>query len=371
MKVLCMPLQYHQAQDGLLTAPFASWRFAFMAAAALALIGCATTRIDDDPETWPKAAIESASVMPDPGKITIEAVNRRTRVVVIPPTESSTARGMGLPDTASSALETMLSREGGVEIVDRKLATRLEDELKLIELRPNTTGAAYGGPDVADFAVTVSLGAAMWQSVYAQEQSFMDKGKKVVTRPAGHAYSTKSNITVRVYELPSMRLVFQQAEEGQMSAVGQPSPITAASATGLLRQATEDAVTDLKGRLLTELGPKGYILERRSKDKKTAFKALVSRQTGAKQGDSVEIFSIRRSQIELAGVKRETLEPLRIAQGKVSNVVGNETSWIIVSDEKESAQIRSGDIVRVRLNNDPNVPKVLRNPFKAIEGLFK
>ena len=336
-----------------------AWRWAGLLTCVSLLGGCATTVVPD-PTSWPVARIEKAQYMPSDEVLSDpNAINRRTRVIVMQARDSPSYRGQGLETHASSGLESLLGRQGGVEIVDRSLGDRLDNELKLIEVR-GTASSGYSGPSVADYAVTVQLGPSSFNSRYAQAVLIPQKDKPPITLiPAGFVNSAKAAMTVRLYELPSLRVVLQEGIEGSVSQSGQPVQINYTQGLNLVRDAITDAIGDVRGKLLTELSPRGYIVDRRSKDKKSIFRALISRQTGAKQGDVVEVFNVRQNVIELGTVRRTSFEEVKVATGRVTNNVNNEFSWIIIEDEKQAAAVKQGDVVRVRHGNDFKIPTSL------------
>jgi hypothetical protein len=341
---------------------------AWLAGSLLVLGGCATTQVDD-PGSWPAVPIQKAQFMPSDEVLSDpNAINRRTRVIVMQARDSASFRGQGLAEHASSGLEALLGSQGGVEVIDRKLGDKLDSELKLIEVR-GTSAQGYSGPAVADYAVTVELGPSNFSSPFAEAVLLPQKDKPpIVLSPRGFVHTGKAAMTVRLYELPSMRLVLQEGLEGSITKNGQPIPLQGSQGLAFVRDAITDAIGDVKGKLLTELSPRGYIVDRRSKDKKSIFRALISRQTGAKQGDVVEIFSLRQNVIEIGSVRRTTSEEVRVATGRVTNNINNDFSWIIIDDEKQAAQVRQGDVVRVRHRNDI---LNLNNPVKSLTNLFK
>lgn len=309
------------------------------AMAVLAGAGCAGTKIEGSPASWRVTPMADADVMP---VLSGESVSRRTRVVVMQPQEAATARGMGLQDVAVSALEAQLG-EGGIEVVDRRLAGRLDQELKLVEVKGS---ASYGGPDVADFAVVMVMGNATWGSDYIEASRYKDKDGKVQITPASYAYSSRSPITVRIYELPSLRMVQSFSSVGTYGLYDQKSAANPSQAVSMLRSATEAGVQGKKADILNEFSPKGYVSERRVKGDVSIFRVLLGKQTGAKTGDNVEIVTLQKSKDGLTG--KSNLDPLKVASGRISDVVGEGASWVIVSDEKAAAAVRRGDIVKVR-----------------------
>jgi hypothetical protein len=340
-------------------------RWAALMAAAL-LAGCASTQVD--PSAWAPAPIEKAQFMPSNELLSDpNAMNRRTRVIVMQARDSASYRGAGLDTHASGGLESLLGSQGGVEIVDRSVGDRLDNELKLIEVR-GTSASGYSGPAVADYAVTVQLGPSSFNSRYQEAVMLPQKDKPpVMLTPAGFVNSAKASMTVRLYELPSLRVVLQEGVEGSVSQAGQPFQLNNSQGLNLVRDAITDAISDVKGKLLTELSPRGYIVDRRSKDKKSIFRALISRQTGAKQGDVVEVFNVRQNVIEIGNVRRTSFEEVKVATGRVSSSVNNEFSWIIIDDEKQAAAVRQGDVVRVRHGNDFKIPTSLPSLMRMLQ----
>jgi len=307
--------------------------------------GClASNTLELPPDQWPVVELAPAEVVPD---LTGDRLNRRTRVVVMEVADSSSAPRAGLNNFATAALEQVLG-VAGVEIVDRKVASRLDQEIRLIETRGGAS-SSYNGPEIAEYAITVALGAASFGSQYVAASSYVDKktGKPVVT-PASHTHAGRSAMTLRIYELPSLRLVSSIPTEGSVALLSQQAPASPAQGADLMRAATESAVKDKRAEVLNEFAPKGYISERRAREKKSIFRALISRQTGAKKGDEVEIFSLRRSVDPLT--KRTITDQSLVATGRVSDVVGEESSWVIVDDEKAAARVRRGDVIKVKHN---------------------
>jgi hypothetical protein len=309
-------------------------RQAVLAAGALvavvAFTGCANTKVTGGAAAWPVVDLKDSDVVPantDP--------SRRTRVVVLPSDESPSApRGANLAATASAAVEAILGA-GGVEVVERSLAGRLDQELKLAEMKG--TGA-YAGPDVADYAVRVVMGPANGGSSFQPASEFKNPlNGQIVKIPAGYTHVGTSNMTLRIYQVPSLKLVESMPIEGKVSVSQQPSP---GNAIGLVKQATEDGIKGKRSAVLNEFSPKGYITERRAKDKVSIFRVQLGKQTGAKTGDSVEIVTLQKV--------GNSFDEVVLGKGRMSDIVGNEGSWILVDDEKLASRVRKFDYVKVK-----------------------
>ena len=305
--------------------------------AAAVLVGCAAPATVDK---WADVALERDPLAPT--AIDPAAISRRTRVVVFPTEESPSSRGASLHFTAAAAVEAALGT-GGVEIVDRSAARKLDDELKLAELRGS---GAYGGPDVADYAVKVVMGVAAWSSEYVQATSFKGKDGKMITTPASHTHSGRSVMTVRIYAVPSLRLVQSLAVEGKYAVSGQSTAAPQSQGGALMKAATEGGITGQKGAMLNEFAPKGYVISRRTMGEESIFRVMLGKQTGARKCDKVQIFALKENKNPLTNTV--TYDEVLRAEGSMTDSIGDGESWVRVKDKKEANQVRMGQIVRVR-----------------------
>lgn len=304
------------------------------AVAAASLAGCLqSTKIEGGAAAWSESPMRDADMVPastDP--------SRRTRVVVLPSDDSPTARSAGLADHATQALEQVLGA-GGVEVVERKLAGKLESELKLAEMKGS---GSYAGPDVADFAIRVVMGTASWNSTYVPASTTVNPvNKQPVYVPASYTYTGQSAMTLRIYQLPSLKLVEQMNTTGKVSLPQQQRAAGPGDAVPLMRGATDDGIKSKKNDVLNEFAPKGYITDKRVREKKAIFRVQLGKNTGAKPGDPVEIWTMQKV--------GNSYDEVSLGKGRMSDIVGNEGSWILVDDEKVAARVRKYDYVKVKL----------------------
>ncbi len=314
-----------------------AWTAVSAAASAAALAGCATPPSVDK---WTDVPMERDPMAP--ATIDPAAVSRRTRVVVFPTEESPSSRGAQLHLTAAAAVEAALGT-GGVEIVDRSAARKLNDELKLAEMRG---AGAYGGPDVADYAVKVVMGVAAWSTEYVAASSFKGKDGKYFNTPASHTHSGRSVMTIRIYAVPSLRLVQSLAVEGKHAVTNQSYAAPQSQGGALMKAATEDGITSQKGAMLNEFAPKGYVISRRVKGKESIFRVMLGKDTGARKCDKVQIFALKQNKNPLTNAV--TFDEVLRAEGSMTDSIGAGESWVHVKDKAEADQVRVGQIVRVR-----------------------
>jgi hypothetical protein len=110
----------------------------------------------------------------------------------------------------------------------------------------------------------------------------------------------------------------------------------------MMRAATESGVRSKRSQVLNEFSPKGYITERRidEKEKASIFRVQIGKNTGAKTGDTVEIFTYQKVDT--------TYDEVLVGKGVMSDTVGREGSWIRVNDEKVAARVKKYDYVKVK-----------------------
>jgi len=301
--------------------------------AALGLVGCKNVDLKGGAGEFSEATMRDADSVPastDP--------SRRTRVVVMPTDDSPSARGAGLAAVASSTLETILGT-GGVEVIDRKLADKLEQELKLAEVRGS---GSYGGPDVADYAIRVVMGTAGWNSTFVAATQYKNPlTGKIDQIPASYTHSASSSMSLKVYQLPSLKLVEQMDATGKLNLTNQQRAAFPTDAVGLMRGATDAGIKGKKNEVLNEFAPKGYITEKRVKGKEAIFRVQLGKNTGAKKGDKVEIWTLQKV--------GSSLDEVSLGTGVMTNIIGNDGSWILVDDEKVAARVRKYDYVKVKM----------------------
>ncbi len=325
-------------------------------AVATVLAGCsAPPQLKDKINSFNQPVnLANAQFMPSAKQLSNS--DRRMRVVVFQPDEHPTVRGIGLPEVAVRDLENQLGK-GGVEVVDRNLAASLDKELKLAEMN---SSRGYAGPDVADFAVKMVMGNASAGSRYIEASSHRDKKGNVTYTPASWTHSGQSAMTVRVYEIPSLRLVESLDIDGNATVSDQRSDLERANWPAMMRAATQQGVRARQAKILDEFAPRGYVDSARSDGKMTIFKITLGKRSGVKPGNGVEIYSLRKSEGGLRG--DAVFEEVLVAKATVSDQVADSECWVEITDEKSVKDIRRGDIARIKYDKGtfrlPSLPKL-------------
>ncbi|MCE2681040.1 MAG: hypothetical protein LW629_11515 [Burkholderiales bacterium] len=266
--------------------------------AGFLLHACSTTVTDVG--AYREVPMADAEVMPTPEQVRAG----RTKVVVLDVDDQS-VRGR-FPDAGllkARKLEEVLS-EGGTEVVDRSLASRLRQELSLAEV----------------------------QCTYIK---------------ATCAYSGNASGGIRVYELPSLRQVANFNLKGSTySSEGGYCRNDFNTLGAVMRGAVEDAVYDNRVELKNLFAPKGYVSEKRILDRRVIFKVMLGRSSGVNPGDRVTFFTLRKKENRLT--KKLEYEEQTLTTGVVSDKVADELAWVLPDDLPKAEQIRLGDYARVQ-----------------------
>lgn len=302
--------------------------------AMILLSGCATA-IKDLPSYRPAPLLET-DIMPSPGMLE----SRRAQVVVFEVDDSAVRRRTALVgNVMTRAIEARLS-EGGVEIIDRNMAMTLRDELNLAEAKGQ---GSYAGPSVANFAVKASITNADFTSEYVQIQLVRTK-KGTYWEPAHCNYRAQVSGTLRVYEIPSLRLLANVNLAGP-AFLSSEERCNDTRADALIRQAAEEAVKRYRTEFQNLFAPKGYVIEKRVKGDKAIFKIMLGSNQGVKSQDKLSFYTLHQNTNPLT--QKTSYEDVLLTEGVVSDLLGPDYSWVVPLDQAKAKTIRLGDFVKI------------------------
>jgi hypothetical protein len=303
--------------------------------------GCSTINLGDM-AAYRELPMADAQIMPTPEQVQA----RRTKVVVLDIDDQAVRHR--LPDgglLALRKLEEILS-EGGSEVVDRSLAARLRQEITLAETRGDGQNL-YSGPELAHFAVRGFLSDVGGSSRYTAPSEVCDKKGKCTQIKASCAYLGSASGGLRVYELPSLRLVSSFNLKGSAySSDGSYCRSDTGALGGVVRAAVDDAISDNKVELKNLFAPKGYLSEKRGLDRRLVFKMMLGRSHQINPGDRVTVFNLRKKENRLT--RQMEYEEVPVTTGLVADNVAEEHAWIVPDDLSKAEQIRLGDYARVQ-----------------------
>lgn len=312
------------------------------------LSGCASSSTISDFDNYERRPLVKASIMPSKAQLSRD----RARVVVLDIDDDSIdlAKQSRLGVALRQKIESLLGG-GGVDVIDRKLAATLQNEIMLAEMKGKYD---YKGPEVADFGVTGNVIAVNYSTSYSKASTWVDKEGESHYSPPRCSYSIQFEGDLKVHALPSLRLVdtikLDETERQSVSLEGRYSrscpKYPNEQLRGLVTEAGISAVSEAEVDLKNNFAPQGYITEARSNDDDHIFKVTMGRQAGLEEGQSVDIIQFYNNQDLLTG--ETSIEETKLVNAVVSNNVGSEYAWIVVDDAEKSDRIRLGDAVKVR-----------------------
>ena len=310
-----------------------------------------------DPMAFDKRPLVKASIMPTKTQLN----GAKTRVIVfgIEDGDVNLAKRAKIGAAISNKIETILS-DTGVEIVDRKLAIKLQKEINLAEIKGNN---GYKGPELADFSVTGKIISTNFKEQYIAASSWVDTKKVVHKTPARCKYVVELEGSLKVHALPSLNMVdtitIKDTETQTQDLTGTTyrryyrnkscPKYNRTQINSLASSAALDAINSSKNNLKNNFSPRGYVAEYRAKEDRHIIKITIGKHSGVKEGQDVEIIQSYKNEDQLTG--RSNTEERKLVGGTVSNQVGQKYAWIEIDDPKKANQIRLGDTVKVHYAN--------------------
>jgi len=258
----------------------------------------------------------------------------------------------GAGEEVADKVTKELNATNNVVIVDRALASQLGKEIQLAETKGRT---GYKGQDVADYAITGKITDGAAGIKYTASSSYQDKAGKTHYVPAKCTTSGSAAFSLKIVQLPSLEVIKTIDVEATASSTQDADTgwwhsncvrIDQGVANGIVSAATSNAVQKARTELKNQFAPSGYVIERRRLDKTSIFKTTLGTAAGAKQDLTAGVI---RSSTEKSPLTGETnTEQLNIAEGVISDQIGNNFSFLIVADLEKADQILLGDKVQVK-----------------------
>jgi len=302
---------------------------------ALSLAGCATS-IKNLAQYTPSPLLQ-ADVMP----VAEQLESRRIKVVVFDADDSAVAK-IGTGATMTSAIKQKIS-ESSVEVVDRTLAMQLGDELNLAEARG---AGSYSGPAVANVAIKSSVDHVRYGQSFVRAQRVCDKKGRCSMSPAYCDHSASMTGVVRLYEIPSLRLLSSITVSGSASHRTESYCQRSSDLTNtLIRQATANSIHSARTTLKNHFAPKGYVVEKQMFENKIIFKVMIGSDHGAKSQDKLTIYTIRKTENPLTN--KVSFDEIPLLEGTISDQIAKDYAWIVPDDLEKAKKVRLGDYVKV------------------------
>ncbi len=261
-------------------------------------------------------------------------------------------------DESGKKMQTIMRKElenqaydMGAKLVDRKMADKLKDEIKLAEQsgRYNTKGVP-----IADYAVITEISSSDFSKSFTDGHSAKNllTGKDMWVPPACD-FSIDVKAVVKIVTLPDMETVERVELNGDESFSSETRnsrcPITEAQYTGMASKAAAEAVNYSTG-LKKVLAPSAVVMELRQCEAGSMVK--ISMGKDRKVVPKMEVSFVSQERVD-AGDGTFELETHGYGTG---NIINNEEhgikdkySWVAI-DEEVAAKVQKGD--KVQVNGD-------------------
>ena len=304
----------------------------------LVLSGCSaipTVALSDYPE-------DQTATMPQVAKLPTNIDGKtRMKIIVLDSADDSVrgAQQAKLGESLTREIEALLGKNG-VEVIDRSLATKLEQEIKLCEMQGKECGSSIG-TSVAGYAIKATINRAEYGSNYVPESSWTRKGKTYVT-PAHYQHSASAGVSLKVYEMPSLKEVKAIVGSGTESQQTSQNDNLGAS---MIRTSLRYSVStgQAKSDLLNIFAPKGYVIGKRipKGGGKPIFKVSIGSTNGLVPGAPIVIMTEQETINPIT--QKSSIELIDVAKTQTSNLVSPNEAWVIPDDADKAKQVRLGD----------------------------
>lgn len=256
---------------------------------------------------------------------------------------------MAFDDVAKQRLQAVILNDfeatvsqSGSEVIDRKLASKLKNEIKLAEQsgRYNTKGVP-----IADIAIISEVTASNLFADFTERDTYENKDGETKVRPAHCDFKTEVKTTVKVLSLPDMRLIQRIELEGVDYADTETSnsrcPISNSQYIGMAIEAAQTSIEQSLA-LKKVLAPSATVTEMRQCDEGTQLKISMGSNKNIQPKAPIVFSQIFKS-------NEGELEMYPLGEGYVIdneiNAVGAKHSWVQV-DEEIGVQVKKGDHAR-------------------------
>ncbi|WP_457564869.1 hypothetical protein [Caminibacter sp.] len=236
-------------------------------------------------------------------------------------------------DIAKNYLSYILNNSKSIILLSRKFKT-LKDEIKLAELAKNSNSNL----NEANYLIFGTITDISTSYIYHKPYYWRDKKGRVHYVPGYYTHKACVSGNIKIIKIPQNYLAkeffFRDCEYEDTNS-------RYFDYDNLIKNAIKNAVFDLKYPLYRFFSKRGYIFEIRKKDDKIILHTTLGKNFGAKKGERVDIFRIKK--VKIPFTKKEKTEIVKIGEGKIE-IVNNNDSWVFVTKGKN---FMIGDFVKM------------------------
>jgi PBP1b-binding outer membrane lipoprotein LpoB len=296
------------------------------------LSGCAATKVCE-----PNYKVDiSASEQP--------AKTAEDKKIIVLPIE------IGFKDPAAKKIQSVLRNElesqivkSGTNLVDRKIANKLKNELRLAEQsgRYNTKGVS-----IADFAVLTEITASDLKTSFSKARTYKNDDGETVKVAAKCSYEVDVSAIAKVVTLPDMQLIKRIELKGDQSMSSETNnsncPVSDARYSGLASEAAAEAVQhDKELKLLLALS--APVQELRQCDAGTMVRIAIGSNNNIQPGTEI---AFSKAIQNMDG----EIETFSVGEGTVVDVplhgIKAKYSWVEITEEL-ALKINKGDEAKI------------------------
>jgi uncharacterized protein YceK len=266
-----------------------------------------------------------------------------------------------LGKSLSSNINQTLAQAKSVSIINRAEDRTLDEEIKASELSREI------GSDVgqADYVISGEISNASYdykfnEGYYYYVEERTDKkdknGKYIYVKKRKYSppyikYTSCVSGNIKILTLPELGEVKSIGFDGCSSTSEEArSPRDAKrSNSSLVRDSGVNALSSTVYPLKNFFAKKGYIYEMKQDGSDLIVKTNLGTRYGAREGESVIIYAIEDHYNMLSNESKPS--EIVIGEGKISNQISSEYSWIIVDELNEETTIKAGDFIKIRYAN--------------------
>lgn len=323
--------------------------------AILATTSCASYKIKNI-DLYTKSELQESEFAPK-GELNEKSLSYTPTVALTAFTDetSNEHKDNNLSEHLRSTVQSWLSDNKLATIVDRKKSKALEEEIKLAELKSDTS---YNGPRIADLALGGSINSTNVAYNFVNNP---------VSGESSVEYIASVSATVDVYELPSLvakqkielnaEKKFLEAAPGSniksiffsFSKTDTAAIEAAVKKNGgyFLKEAFNRAIEENKHKLYNIFSPSAYIVEKKNFGDKFIFKIYMGADKQLKPGMKVNITAKVTEVDPVTG--KDIVDTIKLGSGMISDQITERFAWIIVKDPAIALKVRKWDIAQVEV----------------------
>ncbi|MDB1124189.1 hypothetical protein [Vibrio algarum] len=264
------------------------------------------------------------------------------RVIVLPV-------DMEFDDSAKKKLQSVVRNDleaqiagSGAKLVDRKLANKLKNEIKLAEQsgRYNTKGVP-----IADLAVLTEITASEFSKEYVEASSWVDDDGESHYIPPKCRFEVEVKAVAKIISLPGMELVKRMELEGDertsTETRSSSCKFTTSQYASLASKAASESV-QYNPELKKMLAPSSTVVELRTCEEGPMVKIAMGSDKNVSPG--AEIAFSKHMKVD------DEIETFGYGEGTVVNIpehgIKKKYSWVAI-DEKVATKVNKGDAVKI------------------------